>query len=126
MNHPIGQEKKTGPIFKITGDYTAWSFAGKLYNKTNTVYFLPNGEVKSGNRIHDWDSLPNGTKLIIGFNGPFLLKYRSAQKARLFIKNRFRGKKVVLHLRKNKLISAKQLNKYKYLPKTTKLYVQGK
>lgn len=125
INHPIGQEKETGPIFKITGDLTAWSFAGKSFNKTNTIYFLPNGKILPGNRIHDWDSLPNGTQLIIGFNGPFRLNIRSAAKARMFIKKRFKNKKIVLHLRKNKLISSKNINKFKNLPKKTKLYIQS-
>ncbi len=125
INHPIGQEKKIGPIFKITGDFTAWSFAGKSFNKTNTIYFLPNGKVKTGNRIHDWDSLPNGTKIIIGFNGPFLLNIRSAKKARQFIKKRFKNKNVVLHLKKNKLVSSKNLNRFKTLPKNTEIYIQN-
>jgi hypothetical protein len=125
INSPFGQEKRFGPIFKITGEFTAWSFAGKNFNKTNTIYFLPNGEVKSGNRIHDWDSLPDNTRIIIGFNGPFLINTRSAKKAKSFIKKRFKNKRVVLQLKANKLITERQLGKFKIIPKNTKLYIQS-
>ncbi len=125
INSPFGQEKRLGPIFKITGEFTAWSFAGKNFNKTNTIYFLPNGEVKSGNRIHDWDSLPDNTRIIIGFNGPFLINIRSAKKARYFIKKRFKNKRIVLQLKGNKLITERQLRKFKIIPKNTKLYIQS-
>jgi len=123
LNYPLGQEKSMGPIFKITGDFTAWSFAGKDFNKTNTVYFLPNGKVMSGNRIHDWDALPEGTKMIVGFNGPFILNIKSRGRILKLINRKFKNKKVVLHLGRNILITKERLKFYKYIPQKASFYI---
>jgi N-acetylmuramoyl-L-alanine amidase len=79
LNQPMDLEKKTGPVFEVTREYTAWSFAGKDYGKTTTIYFLPTGRIKPGNRVSDWDSLPDGTRMIIGYKGPFTIKARQGQ-----------------------------------------------
>lgn len=70
---PELQEKK-GPIFTITREFTAWSFAQRDYRKHSTFYFLPDGRVRSGNRMSDWDDLPNGTRMIIGYKGPISIR----------------------------------------------------
>ena len=65
--------EKSGPIKVITDNATAWSHAGKLYNHNATIYFFPNGHVKQGGAISDWDDLPNLTRLIIGYKGPYTI-----------------------------------------------------
>lgn len=74
LNQPRDIETKKGPLFLITKEYTAWSFAGANYRKPSTFYFLANGQVKPGNRMSDWDSLPDGTRLIIGYKGPYTIQ----------------------------------------------------
>jgi hypothetical protein len=59
------------PIKTITESATAWSYAGRRYNSKTTFYFLPNGLVKAGPTISDWDDLPKLTRLIIGYRGPY-------------------------------------------------------
>ena len=74
LNQPQDVEKEKGPIFLVNKEYTAWSFAGPDYSKPTTFYFLPNGEIKTGTHIADWDSIPGGTRMIMGYNGPFAIQ----------------------------------------------------
>ena len=59
------------PIKTITESATAWSYAGRRYKSETTFYFLPNGQIKAGPAISDWDDLPKLTRLIIGYRGPY-------------------------------------------------------
>ncbi|MGD9193761.1 MAG: peptidoglycan recognition family protein, partial [Desulfobacterales bacterium] len=63
--------KDNGPIKTISNGNTAWSLAGKLYNRETTIYFLPSGHIKPGSMVNDWDDLPAKTRLIIGYKGPY-------------------------------------------------------
>ena len=74
LNQPQDIEKKTGPVFLVNKEYTAWSFAGADYSKPTTFYFLPNGQITRGDQMADWDSLPDNTRMIIGYNGPFIIQ----------------------------------------------------
>ena len=68
------------PIKTITESATAWSYAGRRYNGKTTFYFLPNGLIKAGPTISDWDDLPKLTRLIIGYRGPYpISQSRSAR-----------------------------------------------
>lgn len=73
LNEPQHPEQDKGPVFLITKDFTAWSFAGAAYCKPSTIYFLSDGRILSGDQIPDWDSIPDGTSLIIGYKGPFMI-----------------------------------------------------
>lgn len=74
VNQPLDRETKKGPIYEITGIYTAWSFAGSAYRESTTKYFFPGGRIVPGDQIRDWDSLPDKTRLIIGYEGPLLIE----------------------------------------------------
>ena len=63
----------SGPVKVITDNATAWSHAGKSYNRSTTIYIFPNGRVATGAKISDWDDLPNMTRLIIGYKGPYTI-----------------------------------------------------
>ncbi len=70
------------PIKTITESATAWSFAGRRYDSQTTFYFLPNGRIKAGPEFSDWDDLPKGTRMIIGYRGPYPVdKSRTADRA---------------------------------------------
>jgi len=58
---------KTGPIKTITDGLSAWTLAGSAYNRKTTFYFFPNGTVKNGRQISDWDGLPTRTKMLVGY-----------------------------------------------------------
>jgi hypothetical protein len=79
LNQPPDVEKETGPIFLISKEYTAWSFAGPDYSRSSTFYVLPNGRIIPGNQVSDWDSLPDGTRMIIGYNGPFTIRNKKGE-----------------------------------------------
>lgn len=66
--------KDDGPVKTIADGVTAWSLAGRSYNRETTIYFLPSGRIKTGSVIDDWDDLPVQTRLIIGYQGPFELR----------------------------------------------------
>jgi len=72
LNEPENFEKNTGPLLLITKECTAWSFAGRDYNKPTTYYFLPDLRAIPGDKMPDWDSLPDGTYMIVGYNANFL------------------------------------------------------
>ena len=67
--HPDDQRNQ-GPVKTIANGLTAWSFAGQAYRDKHTFYFFPNGRIKNGQQISDWDDLPSNTKMIIGYGRP--------------------------------------------------------
>ena len=66
--------KDDGPVKTIADGVTAWSLAGRSYNRATTIYFLPSGRIKTGSVIDDWDDLPVQTRLIVGYKGPYELR----------------------------------------------------
>lgn len=48
---------------------TAREIAGDEYNADTTIYFLPDGTMKFGNKINDseWEKLPAGTRMLVGY-----------------------------------------------------------
>jgi len=59
-----------GPVKTISDGLTAWALAGAAYKHPTTYYFFPNGRLKSGREIDDWDDLPTNTRIIIGYQNP--------------------------------------------------------
>lgn len=49
----------------ITARNSAWRIAREDYNKANTVYRFPNGTVKRGHEIKDWERIPKGTRVYL-------------------------------------------------------------
>ena len=49
----------------ITAENSAWRIAREDYNSPNTVYRFPNGTVKRGHEITDWERMPVGTRLYL-------------------------------------------------------------
>lgn len=74
LNQPVDMENNQGPVYLLGKEYTAWSFAGAEYSSATTFYFLPDDRITPGNKMPDWDSIPDGTRMIIGYNGPFLVR----------------------------------------------------
>lgn len=70
VNQPLELENKKGPLYTISKELTAWSYAQADYRKPSTIYFLPDGRITKGDKMVDWDSIPNGTRMIVGYNGP--------------------------------------------------------
>jgi len=70
------EEKNRGPVKTISDGFTAWNVAGLDYNKRTTFYFFPQGRIKNGREISDWDELPSQTRMIVGYCGPYKVTSR--------------------------------------------------
>jgi hypothetical protein len=72
----LNQEETTqaginqGPVKTISDGLTAWALAGAAYKHPTTYYFFPNGRLKNGREVDDWDDLPTNTRIIIGYQDP--------------------------------------------------------
>jgi N-acetylmuramoyl-L-alanine amidase len=72
----LNQEESTqagvnqGPVKTISDGLTAWAVAGAAYKQSTTFYFFPNGRLKNGREVDDWDDLPTNTRIIIGYQNP--------------------------------------------------------
>lgn len=124
LNQPPDTEKEEGPIFLISKEYTAWSFAGPDYSRPSTFYVLPNGRITPGNRVSDWDSLPDGTRMIIGYNGPFTIRNQKG-KTPWGIAGKAHNHPQTLYLIPGKgLITGDKVNDFKYLPRGSKIFLK--
>lgn len=60
---------------------TPSELAGEEYASKSTIYFLPNGQVKTGDQFAgaDWTSLPQKTRMLVGYtSGGYITSKRSA------------------------------------------------
>ena len=124
LNQPLDREEKTGPVFLITKDYTAWSFAGVEYRKPSTIYFLPTGRIKPGNRISDWDSIPEGTSMIIGYNGPISISARKGKTPWGIAGKAYNHKDTIYFIPGKGLVTGDQVENFSHLPRRTKLFLK--
>ncbi len=116
---PIEEEK--GLVKTISDGITAWSLAGRLYNRHTTIYFLPSGHVKNGSMIDDWDDLPVRTRLIIGYRGPYeLRKNRSAY--RIAGKD-YNAQDTIYYLPSNQLLSGNAIKDFSRLQAGTLVFL---
>ncbi len=121
QENSISLKKNSGPIKTISDRLTAWSFAGKKYNYTTTIYFLPSGQIKSGSKVSDWDDLPAKTRLIVGYRGPYkLYKNRSAYR---IAGNKYKDRKTVYYLPSKKLLAGDEIDDFTQLPAGTLIFL---
>ncbi|MGD8252621.1 MAG: N-acetylmuramoyl-L-alanine amidase, partial [Desulfobacterales bacterium] len=111
----------TVPVKTISDGLTAWSLAGKSYNRDTTIYFLPSGRIKPGSMIYDWDDLPVRTRLIIGYKGPYeLRKDRSAFR---IAGNDYRDQKTIYYLPSKQLLSGNRIKDFSRLQSGTLVFL---
>jgi N-acetylmuramoyl-L-alanine amidase len=124
LNQPPDVEKEKGPIFLISREYTAWSFAGPDYSRPSTFYVLPGGRITPGNRVSDWDSLPDGTRMIIGYSGPFTIQDKKG-KTPWGIAGKAHNHPQTLYLIPGKgLITGDNVNDFRDLPRGSKIFLK--
>jgi len=124
LNQPDKVEESDGPILTITGNFTAWSYAGKEYKKKSTFYILPNGKIKDGTKIEDWDSFPSGVKMIIGYNGPFLLGATKGKTAWGIAGKYYNKKDTVYYIPGNGIVTGNKMVSFNDLPKNSKIFLK--
>jgi hypothetical protein len=123
LNHESSVEllEDDNLVKTISNGITAWSLAGKLYNRETTIYFFPSGQIKPGSMISDWDDLPAETRLIIGYKGPF--KLNKDQTAFRIAGLRYKHQKTIYYLPSKKLLSGNKIKDFSQLPTGTFVFL---
>jgi hypothetical protein len=117
----IELSQNTGLIKTIPVGLTAWSLAGKAYNRKTTIYFLPCGRIEYGSMIANWDDLPVRTKIIIGYRGPFTI--HKDQTAYQIAGVKYRDQKTIYYLPTQKLLAGNKIEDFKDLPSGTLVFL---
>jgi hypothetical protein len=117
----IALKKNEGIIKTISDGLTAWSLAGKAYNRRTTIYFLPSGRIKFGSMILDWDDLPARTRLIIGYRGPYELNKNHT--AYRIAGSKFKNPKTIYVLPSKKVLGGDKITDFKSLPSGTLIFL---
>jgi N-acetylmuramoyl-L-alanine amidase len=113
--------KDDGPVKTISDGTTAWSLAGKSYNRQTTIYFLPSGRIKPGSMISDWDDLPMRTRLIIGYKGPYPL--RKDNSAFRIAGRDYKDQQTIYYLPSKKLLRGNHIKDFSQLQKGTLIFL---
>lgn len=109
------------PIKTITESATAWSYAGRRYNSETTFYFLPNGLVKAGPTISDWDDLPKLTRLIMGYRGPYPIS--QSRTAYRIAGASFKDQTTIYFFPPNTLLPGDEIPDFTHLPPGTLVFL---
>ncbi len=125
LNQPAGieKEKEKGPIFEIARDLTAWSYAGKSYNAPSTFYFFSNGGFVAGTRVSDWDSLPAGTRMIIGYQPPVPIGNVKGKTPWGIAGRAYNRRETLYYLPGNRLLTGDQIKNFKDLPRGAMIFL---
>jgi hypothetical protein len=126
LNQDSGVELLKGDraVKTIANGITAWSLAGKAYNRKTTIYFLPSGRIKTGSMISDWDDLPAKTRMLIGYNGPYRLnKNQTAFRLAGF---RYKDQSTIYFMPPQKLVSGNKIKDFSRLPSGTLVFLPVK
>jgi hypothetical protein len=109
------------PVKTISGRMTAWSHAGQAYNQDSTIYFLPSGQILPGSGIRDWDDLPVGTRLVVGYSGPFAITRDNT--AYGIAGHNYRDRRIVYFLPGKGLVPGDKMEDFSRLPAGVTVYL---
>ena len=113
--------RKTGPIKIISDGQTAWTLAGSAYNRRTTFYFFPNGSVKNGSQISDWDDLPLQTRMIVGYrnNG----RISSANPPAKIAGGRYKNHTTIYYFPDASLVTGNTVKSFRKIPSGVQVYL---
>lgn len=118
---PVETAAPEYPVKTITDQMTAWSHAGPAYGFDSTIYFLPSGTVRPGSRIADWDDLPLNTRLIVGYQGPFVI---SGEKTAFRIAGgKYKEPATVYYLPPGQVKTGAEISDFARLPEGAAIYL---
>ncbi len=126
----LNQERKLsvksseGPVKTIANGLTAWTFAGADYKKKTTFYFFPNGHIKSGRRISDWDELPMHTRILVGYRGPY--KITKTKTPGKIAGTRYNHQNTVYLFPNQTLKTGDKIKDFKKLPRGVRIFLPVK
>ena len=114
-------KRNRGPVKTISNGLTAWTFAGRDYKKKTTFYFFPEGGMKNGRQISDWDDLPSETKVIVGYSGPY--KVTPRRPPLKIAGMRYKKESTLYYFPNKKLIPGDQVKDFKRLPRGVLIFL---
>ena len=117
----VKERNDIGPIKTIPVGRSAWSLAGKAYNRKTTIYFLPSGKIRYGSTISNWGNLPVKTKIIIGYRGPF--KIQKNRTAYHIAGVKFRDRNTIYYLPTQKILAGNHIKNFNKLPSGTLIFL---
>ena len=115
------REQAKSIIKTISGRMTAWSHAGGAYHASSTIYFLPSGRILTGCAISDWDDLPSGTRLVVGYKGPFAVT--TGRTAYKIAGAKFKAAGTIYRIPGRGPIPGDRISNFSDLPKGTGIYL---
>lgn len=69
----------TAPVPVIERGTTAFDIAGPAYKRSDTYYIFPKGTIKNGRQVRRWSRIPPGTRVLVRYNAPVVLKSAERQ-----------------------------------------------
>jgi N-acetylmuramoyl-L-alanine amidase len=114
-------KRNRGPVKTISNGLTAWTFAGRDYKKKTTFYFFPQGGMKNGRQITDWDDLPSETKVIVGYSGPY--KVTPRRPPLKIVGMRYKKESTLYYFPNKKLIPGDQVKDFRRLPRGVLIFL---
>ncbi len=115
------REQAKSIIKTISGRMTAWSHAGGAYHAPSTIYFLPSGRILNGYTISDWDDLPSGTRLVVGYKGPIVITKNKT--AYGIAGTKFKNPGTIYHIPGRGPVQGNRIPDFSDLPKGTGVYL---
>ena len=117
-----GRRPKNSAAYGIITPYrSAWSIAGKAYRLHSTIYVLPSGNVKTGDQIKKWYSIPSGTILLAGYRGPYVLT--SGRSPIRIAGNRYAEASTLYYFPSRKLLPGNKIRRFSRIPKGTLIFL---
>lgn len=114
----------TGPIYTLSKNNTAWSFAGRKYNSKHTFYLYPDNQLLNGIKIPDWDDLPNNTKIIVDYTGPYEIKARVGKTPWGIAKKNASSPLTIYFIPEKGFITGDQIKDFSNIPKGSKIFLK--
>ncbi len=115
--------QQSGPIHLISADATAWSFAGPAYRSVSTFYITPEGSITRGDRIKDWDQIPQGTRMLIGYAPPRKIGAVRGTTPWSLAGPRHKDPKTVYFIPPDRLVSGSEITDFSNFPSGTMLFL---
>lgn len=110
-----------GTVAVLSNGQSAWTVAGMDYSKPTTLYIFPNGRVKHGGQIADWDGLPPRTRILVGYRGPY--RVTSSRPPVLIAGNSYRDARTLYLFPDSSLVSGPEIRDFRRLPRGVRILV---
>jgi hypothetical protein len=124
LNHSTDLSMMTGPVFIISRQNTAWSYAGRKYNHPTTFYLYPNHKLLGGNQIPDWDFLPPGTRMIVDYSGPHLIEAKTGRTPWGIAREKAASPETIYFIPGRGFITGDKIGNFSRIPRGSQLFLK--